>query len=200
MEVAENETIMLEDYPILQEFRDVFLDEIPGLPPERDIDFTIELVPGAALVSNTPYRMSAPEILELKMQLQELLEKNYIRPNVSPWGAPIMFVKKKYGTLRLCIDYRQLNKVTVKNKYPFPRIDDLFDQMRGEKVFSKIDLRSSYHKVRIEDEDIHKTSFRTRYGHYEFVVVPFGLTNGPATFMCLMNSVFSKYLDRFFLG
>ena len=108
-------------------------------------------------------------------------------------------MKKKYGTLRLCIDYRQLNKVTVKNKYPLPRIDDLFDQMRGAKVFSKIELRSGYHQVRIKDEDIHKTAFRMRYGHYEFVVIPFGLTNAPATFMCLMNSVFSKYLDKFIL-
>ena len=118
---------------------------------------------------------------------------------MSPWGAPVLFVKKKYGTLRLCIDYRKMNKVTVKNKYPFPRIDDLFDQMRGEKVFSKIDLRSGYHRVRIKDEDIHKTSFRTRYGHYEFVVVPFGLTNAPATSMGLMNNFFSRYLDKFVL-
>ena len=150
-------------------------------------------------MSKTPYRMSTPEMLELKMQLQELLEKGYIRPSVSPWGAPVLFVNKKDGTLRLCIDYRQLNKVTVKNKYPLPRIDDLFDQMRGSKVFSKIDLRSGYHQARIKDEDIHKIAFRTRYGHYEFVVVPFGLTNAPATFMCLMNSVFSRYLDKFVL-
>ena len=150
-------------------------------------------------MSKTPYIMSTPEMLELKMQLQELLEKKYIRPSVSPWGAPVLFVKKKYGTLRLCIDYRQLNKVIVKNKYPLPRIDDLFYQMRGEKVFSKIDFRSGYHQVRIKDEYIHKTSFRTRYGHYEFVVVPFGLTNAPTTFMCLMNSVFRRYLDKFFL-
>ena len=133
------------------------------------------------------------------MQLQELLEKKYIQPNVSPWRAPVFFVKKKDATLRLCIDYRQLNKVTVKNKYPLPRIDDLFDQMRGAKLFSKIDLRSGYHQVRIKDKYIHKTTFRTRYGHYEFVVVPFGLTNAPATFMCLMNSVFSRYLDKFVL-
>ena len=118
---------------------------------------------------------------------------------MSPWGALVLFVKNNDGTLRLCIDYRQLNKVTVKNKYPFPRIDDLFDQMRGAKVFSKIDLRPRYRQVRIKDEDIHKTTFRTRYGHYEFVVVPFRLTNAIATFMCLMNSVFSRYLDKFVL-
>ena len=130
---------------MLQEFKDVFPDEISGLPPKRDIDFTIELVPRAAPVSKTPYRMSTSEMLELKMKLQELLEKKYIRLSVSPWGAPVLFVKKKDGTLRLCIDYSQLNKVTMKNKYPLARIDDLFDQMRGEKVFSKIDLRSGYH-------------------------------------------------------
>jgi hypothetical protein len=125
------------------------------------------------------------------------LKKGYICPSVSPWGAPILFVKKKDGTLRLCIDFRQLNKAIVKNKYPLPRIDDLFDQLRGENIFSKIDLRSGYHQVRIKEEDISKTTFRTRYGHYEFVVVPFGLTNAPVVFMCLMNDIFRNYLDKF---
>ena len=147
LEVTENETPRLEDIRVLQEFNDV-----PGLPPKRDIDFTIDLVPGAALVSKEPYMMNTLELLELKIQLQELSEKKYIRPSLSPWEAPVLFVKKKYGTLRLCIDYRQLNKVIVKNNYPLPRIDDIFNQMRGAKVFSKIDLRSSYHQVRIKDE------------------------------------------------
>eukprot|EP00253_Pinus_taeda_P002642 PITA_02642 len=189
----------VKDIPVVQEFADVFPEEIPGLPPRRDLDFTIELVPGAAPVSRAPYRMSVPELIELKMQLQELLEKKYIRPSVSPWGAPVLFVRKKDGTLRMCIDYRQLNKLTVKNKYPLPRIDELFDQVKGATTFSKIDLRSGYHQIRIKCEDIAKTAFRTRYGHYEFVVLPFGLTNAPATFMCLMNSVFHQYLDKFVL-
>jgi hypothetical protein len=125
------------------------------------------------------------------------LDKEYIRPSVSPWGAPVLFVKKKYGTLRLCIDYKQLNKITIKNKDPLPRINDLFDQVGGAKIFSKLDLRSGYHQVRIKDKDINKTDFRTRYGHYEFVVIPFGLTKALATFMCLVNSIFSQYLDKF---
>jgi hypothetical protein len=188
-----------DDHPILREYRDVFPEEVPGLPPRRDIDFSIELAPGAVPVSRTPYQMSTPELVELKLQLKEMMDKGYIQPSVSPWGAPILFVKKKDGTLRLCIDYRQLNKVTIKNKYSLPRIDDLFDQLGGASVFSKIDLRSRYHQVRIKGEDIHKTAFRTRYGHYEFVVVPFGLTNAPATFMCLMNNILSKFLDKFVL-
>jgi hypothetical protein len=148
-------------------------------------------------MSRTPYRMSTPELVEIKLQLKEMWDKGYIHPGVSPWGAPTLFVKKKDGTLRLCIDYRQLNKMTIKNKYPLPMIDDLFDQLRGATIFSKIDLRSRYHQVRIKDEDIHKTTFRTRYGHYEFVVVSFGLTNAPTTFMCLMNNIFINFLDRF---
>jgi hypothetical protein len=125
--------------------------------------------------------MSLPELTELKIQLQELLDKEYIRPSVSPWGAPVLFVKKKYGNLRLCIDYQQLNKMTIKNKYPLPIINDLFDQVGGAKIFSKLDLRSGYHQVKIKDEDINKTTFRTRYRHYEFVVILFGLTNTPTT-------------------
>jgi hypothetical protein len=141
--------------------------------------------------------MSTPELKELQMQLEELLKKGYIWPSMSPWGSPVLLVRKKYGTLRLCIDFRQLNKVIVKNKYPLPRIDDLFDQLKDAKIFSKIDIRSRYHQVRIEEEDISKTTFRTRYGHYEFIVVPFGLSNAPTVFMCLMNGVFREYLENF---
>ncbi|XP_074283300.1 uncharacterized protein LOC141607850 [Silene latifolia] len=172
-------------------------EEIPGLPPKRDVDFSIDLKPGAGPISKPPYRMGPKEMEELKKQLDELAEKGYIRPSVSPWGAPVVFVKKKDGSLRLCVDYRELNNVTIKNRYPLPRIDDLFDQLSGAGVFSKIDLRSGYHQLRIKNEDIPKTAFRTRYGHYEFVVMPFGLTNAPAVFMDLMNRVFSPYLDKF---
>jgi hypothetical protein len=154
-------------------------------------------MPGAAPVSKTPYRMSTPELKDLQLQLKELLKKGYIHPSVSPWGAPVLFVKKKDGTLRLCTDFRQLNKVTVKNKYPLPRIDDLFEQLKDAKIFSKIDLRSRYHQVRIKDEDISKTAFSIRYGHYEFTVVSFGLSNTPVVFMCLMNGVFRDDLDKF---
>jgi hypothetical protein len=186
----------LEDFSVLQKFEYVF-QEIPGLPPIREIDFSIDLVPRVASVSKKPYRMSTPELKELQMQLEEWLKKGYMHPSVSPWGAPVLFVKKKDGTLRLCIDFQQLNKYTIKNKYLLPQIDDLFDQLRGAKIFSKINLREGYHQVRIKEKDIHKTAFRTRYGHYEFVVVPFGLTNALVVFMCLMNDIFRNYLDKF---
>ena len=134
--------------------------------------------------------MAPLELKELKLQLQELLEKGFIHPSVSPWGAPILFVKKKDGTLRLCVDYRKLNKMTEKNKYSLPRIDDLFDQLKGASVFSKIELISGYHQLRIKDTDVHKTTFRTQYGHYEFLVMSFGFINALVAFMDLMNRVF----------
>ncbi|GKD35604.1 putative reverse transcriptase domain-containing protein [Tanacetum coccineum] len=134
---------------------------------------------------------------ELFDQLQELADRCFIRPSTSPWGAPVIFVKKKDGSFRMCIDYRELNKLTVKNRYPLPRIDDLFDQLQGSSVYSKIDLRSGYYQLRVRDEDIPKTAFRTRYGHYEFQVMPFGLTNAPVVFMDLMNRVCKPYLDKF---
>jgi len=141
--------------------------------------------------------MAPAELEELKKQLEELIEKEFVRPSISPWGAPVLFVKKKDGSMRLCVDYRELNKITVKNKYPLPRIEDLFDQLHGVAVFSKIDLRTGYHQLRIKKDDVHKTAFRTRYGHYEFTVMPFGLTNAPAAFMDLMNRIFKPYLDKF---
>ncbi|GJZ74904.1 putative reverse transcriptase domain-containing protein, partial [Tanacetum coccineum] len=158
---------------------------------------TIDLVPGAAPVARAPYRLAPSEMEELSTQLQELSDMGFIRPSSSPWGAPVLFVKKKDGSFRMCIDYRELNKLTVKNRYPLPRINDLFDQLQGSSVYSKIDLRSGYHQLRVRDEDIPKTAFRTRYGHYEFQVMPFGLTNAPAVFMDLMNRVCIPYLDKF---
>ena len=189
--------VSLKNIPVVQEFPDVFPEELPGLPPDREIEFSIDLIPGTQPISIPPYRMAPSELNELKTQLQDLLDKGFIRPSISPWGAPVLFVKKKDGSLRLCIDYRQLNKVTIKNKYPLPRIDDLFDQLQGAQCFSKVDLRSGYHQLKIKKEDIPKTAFRTRYGHYEFLVMSFGLTNAPAAFMDLMNRVFRPFLDKF---
>ncbi|GJY95147.1 putative reverse transcriptase domain-containing protein [Tanacetum coccineum] len=170
----------LEEVPIVKNFPEVFPEDLPGLPPTRQVEFHIDLVPGAAPVARAPYRLAPSEMKELADQLQELSDKGFIRPSSSPWGAPVLFVKKKDGSLRMCIDYRELNKLTVKNRYPLPRIDDLFDQLQGSSVYSKIDLRSGYHQLRVREEDISKTAFRTRYGHYEFQVMPFGLTNAPA--------------------
>jgi hypothetical protein len=189
--------IGLSDISIVREFPDVFSEELLGLPLEREVEVIIDILPGVSPITQPPYRMTPKELDELKIQLQELLDKGFIRPSKSPWGAPVLFVKKKDGTLRLCIDYRQLNKVTVNNRYPLPRIDDLFDQLKGAKVFSKIDLRSGYYQIRIKGQDVPKTAYRTRYGHFKFLVLPFGLTNAPSLFMDLMNRVFQPYLDKF---
>ena len=194
---SKREQVNLENILVIREFPDVFPEELPGVPPEREVDLSIEVVQGTTPISRAPYRMAPTELKELKTQLQELLDKGFVRPSVSPWGALVLFVKKKDGTLRMCIDYWQINKVTVKNKYPLPRIEDLFDQLRGASVFSKIDLRSGYYQLRVKEVDVPKTAFRTRYGHYEFMVMPFGLTNASAAFMDLMNRVFRPYLDQF---
>jgi hypothetical protein len=190
-------TIQLEDIPVVCEYPDAFPNDLSGMPPDRDVEFVIELQPGTAPTSKRPYRMLPKELAELKVQLQELLDKGYIRPSSSPWGSPALFVKKKDGSLRMCVDYHPLNAVTIKNKYLLPRIDALFDQLAGAKVFSKIDLRSGYHQIKIRASDIPKTAFSTRYGLYEFLVMSFGLTNAPAYFMYLMNSVFMNELDKF---
>ena len=191
------EGTMVDEIPVVREFPDVFLDDIEGLPPEREVEFTINLIPGTDPISIPSYRMALAKLRELKAQLEELLSKGFIRPSISPWGALVLFVKKKYGSLQLCIDYRQLNRVTILNQYPLPRIDELFDQLQGSRVYSKRDLRSGYHQLRVQESDVPKTAFRTRYGHYEFLVMPFGLTNAPVAFMDLMNRVFQSYLDRF---
>jgi len=184
--------------PVVCDFPDVFPEELPGLPPDRDVEFKIDLIPGTAPVSRRPYRMAPDELKELKTQLQEQLDKGFIRPSSSPWGCPALFVEKKdQGGKRLCVDYRPLNAVTIKNKYPLPHIDILFDQLAGAKVFSEIDLRSGYYQIKIREEDIPKTAFSTRYGLYEYLVMSFGLTNAPAFFMYMMNSVFMNELDKF---
>ncbi|KAA3487660.1 DNA/RNA polymerases superfamily protein [Gossypium australe] len=151
--------LSVENVRIVKEFTDVFPEELPGLPPDREVEFGIELLPGAAPVSIAPYRMAPKELVELKAQIQKLLGRGFIRPSVLLWGAPVLFVKKKDGSMRMCIDYRQLNKLTIKNKYPLPRIDDLFDQLRGALVFSKMDLGSGYHQLKVKEEDIYKTAF-----------------------------------------
>ncbi|GJS19070.1 putative reverse transcriptase domain-containing protein [Tanacetum coccineum] len=187
----------LEEVPIVQDFPEVFPEDLPGIPPTHQVEFQIDLIPGAALVARAPYQLAPSKMKELLDQLKELSDKGFIRPSSSPWGAPVLFVKKKDGSFWMCIDYRELNKLTVKNRYPLPRIDDLFDQLQGSSIYSNIDLRSGYHQLRVCEEDISKTAFRTHYGHYEFQVMPFGLTNAPAVFMDLMNRVCKPYLDKF---
>jgi hypothetical protein len=182
---------------VVCEYPDVFLDDLPRMPPDRNIEFAIELQPGTTPIYRRPYRMPPNELAELKKQLQELLDKGYIHPSTSPWSCPALFVKKKDRSLRMCVDYRPLNAITIKNKYPLPQIDILFDQLVGAKVFSKIDLRLGYHQIKIRAANIPKMAFSTRYGLYEYLVISFGLTNAPAHFMYLMNSVFIPELDKF---
>ncbi|GJR68391.1 putative reverse transcriptase domain-containing protein [Tanacetum coccineum] len=184
---------------IVQDFPEVFPEDLPGLPPTRQVEFQIDLVPGAAPVARAPYRLAPSEMKELFGQLKELSDKGFIRPSSSPWGAPVLFIEKKDGSFRMCIDYRELNKLTVKNRYPLPKMNDLLDQLQGSNIYSKIDLRSGHHKLKVREADISKTAFRTRYGHYEFQVMPFGLTNAPAVFMDLMNRVCKPYLDKFMI-
>jgi hypothetical protein len=184
-------------HQVVREFSDVFPDDLSWMPPERAIEFKIELQPGTAPISKAPYKISREELAELKIQLKDLLDKGFICPSSSPWGCPALFVSKKDKCLHLCVDYRPLNAVTIKNKYPLPHIDILFDQLAGAQVFFKIDLCSGYHQIKIRDEDIPKTAFSTRYGLYEYLVMSFGLTNALAHFMYLMNSVFMPELDMF---
>ena len=187
----------LEEVPVVRDYLDVFPEELPGMPPDRDIEFLIDLIPGTGPIAKRLYRMPPQELEELKKQIRELQAQGFIRPSSSPWGAPVLFVEKKDGTLRMCVDYRSLNEVTIKNKYPLPMINDLFDQLEGATVFSKIDLRSGYHQLKIHEQDIPKTAFTTRYGLYEYTVMSFGLTNAPAYFMNMMNKVFMEFLDKF---
>jgi hypothetical protein len=177
----------IEELPKVCEYPDVFPKEFPGMPPDRNIEFAIDLIPGTAPIAKRPYRMATSELAELKKKLEELQHIKFIRPSSSPWGAPILFVKKKDGCMRMCVDYRALNEVTIKNKYPLPRIDDLFDQLN---------LRLGYHQLKIKESDIPKTAFVNLYGQFEFTVMSFGLTNAHAYFMNLMNKVFMDELVK----
>nr|GEV87310.1 putative reverse transcriptase domain-containing protein [Tanacetum cinerariifolium] len=197
MEKKKPDEKRLEDIPVVKEFPNVFSEDLPGLLPIHQVEFQIDLIPGAAAVAHAPYRLAPSEIQELSNQLQELIDRGFIRPSTSPCGAPVLFVKKKDGSFRMCIDSRKFNKLTIKNDYPLPRIDDLFDQLQGSSIYSKINLRSGYHQLRVRDEYIPNTAFRTRYGHYKFQVMPLGLTNAPVVFMDLMNRVCKPYLDKF---
>jgi hypothetical protein len=189
--------IALVEIRVVQEYPDVFPEDLLGMTLDRDIEFLIELLLGTPPISKRPYRVPVNELVELKKQITELQAKGFIRPSSSPWGAPVLFVEKKDGTPRMCVDYRSSNEVMIKNKYPLPRIEDLFDQMKGASVFSKVDLRSGYHKLKIRESDIPKSTFRTWYGLYKYTVMSFGQTNAPAYFMYLMNKVFMEYLDKF---
>jgi hypothetical protein len=187
----------LDQVSVVCEYLDVFPEELPGMPPDRDIEFMIELIPRTAPIAQQPYHMNPQELEELKKQLANMLSKGLIYPSASPWGSPVLFVDKRDSTIRLCVDYCKLNEVTIKNKYPLPKIEDLFDQLNGAKVFSKIDLRTGYHQLKVRESDIPKTAFTTRYGLFEYTIMSFSLTNAPAYFMNLMNKVFMKFLDKF---
>jgi hypothetical protein len=189
--------LKLEHIHVVREFLVVFLDDLPGMPPKREIEFKIKLQPGTTPIVKAPYKMSPVELKELKIQLQGLLDKGYIHQSISPWGCSALFVEKKDKELRLCVDYHLLNAVTIKNKYPLPRIDILFNQLAGVQVFSKIDLCFGYHQIKIRAEDVPKTAFTIRYDLFEYLVMSFGLTNASAHFMYLMNSVFMPELDKF---
>ncbi|GJZ36469.1 putative reverse transcriptase domain-containing protein [Tanacetum coccineum] len=179
-EEDKSEGKQLKDVQIVRDFSEVIPEDLPGLPPARPVEFQINLIPGAAPVAQAPYQLAPSEMKELSEQLQEFFDKGFIRPSSSPWGAPVLFVKKKDGSFRMCNDYLELNKLTVKNPYPLLRIDDLFDQLQGSSIYSKIDLRLGYDQLRVREQDIPKMAFQTQYGHYEFQVMPFGLTNVPA--------------------
>ncbi|GKA01865.1 putative reverse transcriptase domain-containing protein [Tanacetum coccineum] len=188
-----------EEIVVVRDFPEVFPDNLSGLPPIHEIEFRIKLIPGAMPVAKSPHHLAPSKLEELSGQLKEHPDKGFIRPSSSPWGAPVLFVKKKNGSFGMCIDFRELNKLTIKNRYRLSRIDDLFDQLQGSQYLSKIDLRSGYHQLRVHEDDIPKTAFRTCYGHFEFIVMPFGLTNAPTIFMDLMNRVCRPYLDKFMI-
>ena len=188
-------TLHPEAQKLVKEFKGIFPEELPKvLPPKRSIDHRIDLVPGAQPVSQPIYRMSATELKELKKQIDELLSHGFIRPSLSPYGSPVLFVKKKDGSLRLCVDYRRLNEVTIKNSFGLPRADEQLESVRGAKYFTKLDLHSGYNQMRVAGRDIEKTAFKCRFGHFEYLVTPFGLCNAPSSFQALMNSILHPLL------
>ena len=183
---------------VLGRYKDVLTNKLPQqLLPTKEIDHKIEVIPGSEPPFKEPYRLNQKELLELKKQFNDLLSRGYIRPSKSPHGAPMLFVDKKAGKLHMCTNYKALNKVTIKNNYTLPQIDDLFDRLAGAKYFSHIDLKSRYYQIPIANEDVEKTACRRRYGSYEFLVMPFGLCNAPSTFTTLMNTIFREEMDDF---
>ena len=201
MKVSEaDESIREQLQETLEEYRDVFPDKLPyGPPPKRIVDHEIDTTPGAAPPHKSPYRLSTAELDEMRRQIDALLEQGWIRPSSSPYGAPILFIPKKDGKWRMCIDYRALNKITVKNRYPLPKVDELMDRLHGAQYFTKIDLSSGYHQIRVRESDIHKTAFVSRYGSFEYLVMPFGLCNAPATFQRVMNTILREGMDKYVL-
>ena len=186
---------------LVQQYSDIFVNELPsGLPPHRSVEFGIELEPNSKPPSQAPYKMSGHELSELSKIIQELLEKKLIRPSESPYGAPVVLIRKKDGSYRLCLDYRKLNEITIKNAYGLPRIDEMFDRLAGAKIYTQLDCQSGYWQMRVKESDISKTAFRSRVGHYEWMVMPQGVTNGPATFSALMQNIFSDIIDKYFIS